>query len=70
MHNKITSEELLNRILCSKEEELQPIINAVTERFSELRPEWELMTLSIQGHDRESHIKALQDSIAFFSGSK
>lgn len=69
MHNKITSEELLNRILCAKEE-LQPIINAVTERFSELWPEWELMTLSIQGHDRESHIKALQDSIAVLSGGK
>lgn len=66
----IKTEELLNRIHGADEEEINPIINAVTERFSELWPEWELMTLSIQGHDRESHVKALQDSITVLSGGK
>ena len=59
----ITLEALLDRIYCATEEELNPILNAITERFGELWPEWELATLSIHGHDRESHLEALQKSI-------
>ena len=64
----IQLEDLLHRICCASAEELNPIINACMERFSEIWPEWELMTLSVQGHDKQSHIKALQDSLAVLSG--
>ena len=67
MHD-INLEGMLDRIHCASAEELNPIINACMERFSEIWPEWELMTLSVQGHDRQSHIKALQDSLAVLSG--
>lgn len=66
--SNIQLEELLDRIYCASAEELNPIINACMERFSEIWPEWELMTLSVQGHDKQSHIKALQDSLAVLSG--
>ena len=59
----INLEDLLDRIYCATEEELNPIINAVTERFSEVHPDWELATLSIRGHNRESHLDTLQRSI-------
>lgn len=59
----INIEDLLDRIYCASAEELNPIINACMERFSEIWPEWELMTLSVQGHDRDSQIEALQKSI-------
>ena len=59
----INLEDLLNRIYCATEEEFNPILNAITERFGELWPEWELATLPIHGHDRESHLEALQKSI-------
>lgn len=62
--------ELLERIYCADEEEINPIINAVTERFSEIWPEWELLTLSIHGNDRESHIRALQGSLALLNKIK
>ena len=66
--SNIQLEELLDRIYCASAEELNPIINACMERFSEIWSEWELMTLSVQGHDKQSHIKALQDSLAVLSG--
>ena len=56
-------EDLLDRINCATEDELNPILNAVTARFTEVWPEWELLTLTIHGHDKESHIEALQKSI-------
>ena len=67
MNNIITSEELLDRIYCADKEEINPIINAITKRYSEVWPEWELLTISVQGHRPENHIKALQDSIALFT---
>ena len=63
----IKLEELLDRIYCATEEELDLILNAITERFGELRPEWELAVLSIHGHEKESYIDALQKSIDLLS---
>ena len=59
----INLETLLDRIYCATEEELDPIIKAVTERFGEVFQEWELMILSVHGHDNKSHIEALQKSM-------
>ena len=59
----INLEELLDRIHSADETEINPIINAITERFAEVWSEWELLTLSIQGHDNESRIDGLQKSI-------
>ena len=66
----ITLEELLDRIYQATAEELDPILNAATERFSELWPQWELATLSVHGHDRQSQIDALQKSIDLLSKCK
>lgn len=60
---EINLEELLDRIYEASAEELNPILNAVTERFSELWPQWELATLSVQGHDRQNLADAMQKSI-------
>ena len=67
MHN-INLEALLDRIYCATEAEFDPIIKALVERFTEVLPEWELMVLSIHGHDKESHIEALQKSIDVLNG--
>ena len=66
----IKLEELLNRIYCATEEELDPILNATAERFGELRPEWELALLSVHGHDKQSHIDALQKSLDLLNKCK
>ena len=63
---KMTLEELLDRIYCAGEQELDAICKAMTERFSEVHPEWELLTLSVHGHDRKSHMNALQTCLEFF----
>jgi len=60
---EINLEELLDRIYEASAEELNPILNAVTERFSELWPQWELATLSVQGRDRQNLADAMQKSI-------
>ena len=66
----IKLEKLLDRIYHATEEELNPILNAITERFSGFYPDWELLTLSVQGHDRDSHIEALQKSIDLLCSNK
>ena len=59
---EITVDKLLSRIYFANDNEIKSIINATAERFSEIWPEWELLILSVHGHDRESHINALQKS--------
>ena len=66
----IKLEELLDRIYEASAEELNPILNAVTERFSELWPQWELATLSVQGHDRQNLADAMLKSIDLLGKSK
>ena len=60
---EILLSDLLDRIYCAKAEELNPIIEAVTERFSEIWPDWELATLSIPGHTAEARIAAFQQAL-------
>ena len=66
----IKLEELLDRIYVADKEEINPIISAITERFTEVWPQWELLALTIQGHDRESHIKALQEALELVARRK
>ena len=66
----IKLEDLLDRIYCASAEELNSIINTCMERFSEIWPEWELMTLSVHGHDAESQIETLQKSIDLLCSNK
>ena len=61
--NDIKLEVLLDKTYCATEEEINPIISAITERFTEIYPEWELMSLSIHGHDQESRLESLRKSI-------
>ena len=61
---EISLEELLDRIYCSSIEEINPILNAIRERFGELWPEWELTTLSVHGHTDEDHAAALTQALA------
>ena len=60
----ISLEELLDRIYCSSIEEINPILNAVRERFGELWSDWELTTLSVHGHTTEDHAAALAQALA------
>ena len=69
MH-KIALEELLNRILCADSRELFLILDTVSERFSELFPENELLTFSAPGSDTEKQIELLQSAIRILSGLK
>ena len=54
---------LLERIACANADENNSIINVLSERFGEVYPDHELLTITIQGHDRQSHLDALQKSI-------
>ena len=60
---EITLEELTSRILCADPEELNGIIDAVVDRFTEVWPDWELATLSIPGHTAEARIAAFQQAL-------
>ena len=60
---EITLEELTSRILCADPEELNGIIDAVVDRFTEVWPDWELATLSIPGHNAEARIAAFQQAL-------
>lgn len=66
MHN-INLETLMDRIYCAETDELDPILNAVIERFSEIHPGWELMAVTVQGHKTKDRIAALKSSIALLS---
>ena len=60
---ELTTQELLERIHCAARDELNEIISAVTERFRELWPEWDLLTISVVGRTPADHIKTLEQSI-------
>lgn len=68
--SNITLEALLDRICCAQEQELDGVCKALTERFSEIYPEWELLILSVHGHDAQSHMDALQASMDFFQNQR
>lgn len=62
--------KLLKSISAADEEELNTIIRAVSKRFTEIWPAWELLIISVHGHDVMSHLEALQKSIAFLEARK
>jgi len=62
-----TMQDLLDRILCADTRELRCILDAVMERFSELFPDQELLTLAVPGSDPDRQIAALQQAIALLS---
>ena len=64
---RILLSDLLDRIDCADSKEISSILNAVTERFSELNPGWELFTLTFHGHGVKDRTDALQKSLAFLS---
>ena len=64
---KLTLQELIERILCAESREINSILDAVTERFSELFPDQELLTLAVPGSDPDRQIAALQRSIVLLS---
>lgn len=63
----IKLEELLGRIYYANEAEINPIIDAITARFAEVWPEWELLMLTVHGHINANRIEALQKSIKLLS---
>lgn len=65
-----TSQELIDRVLLADSDELNDVMDAVTERFTELWPEWELLIMSIHGHTAEAHLKALDKTRAIYEGLK
>lgn len=65
--NKITLQNLLDGILCADARELSCILDAVMERFSELFPEQELMSITVPGSDPDQQIAVLQRTIALLS---
>ena len=54
---------LLERIACANADENNSIINVLSERFGEVYPDHELLTITIQGHDKQSHLDALQKTM-------
>lgn len=60
-------QNLLDGILCADAGELRRILDTVMERFSELYPEQELMTLTVPGSDLDKQITVLQRTIALLS---
>ena len=63
---EITSQELIDRVLLADPNELNDVMDAVTERFTEIWPEWELMIMSIHGHTPEAHLETLDRTRAVY----
>jgi len=67
---EITSQELLDRIFLADPNELNDIMDAVSERFMEIWPEWELLIMSIHGHTTEAHLQALNKTRELYESMK
>ena len=67
---EITTQELIDRILLADGDELNEVMDAVTERFTEVWPEYDLMIMSVHGHTAEAHLKALDKTRAIYEGLK
>ena len=63
---EITSQELIERILQTDRVELNDVLDAATERFTELWPECELMTISVKGHTGEVYVETLEKVLAYY----
>ena len=62
---EITTQELLRHIQLVEAEDMDQVLDAITMRFGQLWPEWELLTLSVPGHTAKVHIEALQKTIEY-----
>lgn len=60
---EVTLDVLLERIALADADEINAILNMVSERFGEVYPGYELLTITVQGRDAQSQIDALQKSI-------
>jgi len=58
---------LPDQILNAAPEEFDSILDAVQERFNELHPDWELLTVTVRGHTDADRIAALEKSITLLS---
>ena len=67
---EIKTEELLKRICTADASELNEIMTAVTERFRQLWPDWDLLTISCEGRTPEAHMEALEKSIRIMAACK
>ena len=67
---EIKTEELLERISCADANELNEIMAAVTERFRELCPDWDLLFISCEGRTLQAHIEAFEKSIRIMAACK
>ena len=65
--NNILLDALLDRIFQATKEEINPLLNAVTERFEEVYPGWELLSITVHGHEIKDRKEALQKSIDLLS---
>jgi len=66
---EIKTQELLERIRRSDAEELNEIITAVTERFRQLWPDWDLLAISSEGRTPADHIRTLERSIQLMAAA-
>ena len=66
---EITTQVLLERIHCADGDELNEIISAATERFRELWPEWDLLTISCEGRNPEDHIRTLERAVCLMAAA-
>ena len=66
----LSIDELVRHILCANSQELHLILDAVTERFSELYPDRELMTIAVPGSDPAGQIAQLQNAARLLSSAK
>ena len=66
---EITTQALLERIGCAQKEELNEILTAVTERFREVWPEWDLLTISCEGRTQEDHIRTLEQAVRLMAAA-
>lgn len=67
---EIKLQDLLSRILCADAKEMHLILDAVSERFSEVFPESTLMTISAPGCDVDAQISELRKAIDLLSDLK
>lgn len=65
---KITQQEFIDHIFQADAEELNQVMDAVTERFTEIWHEYEQMIMSSQEHATEAHLQALDKTRTIYEG--
>ena len=67
---EITTQELIDRILGADSGEIFKFLDAVRERFSELYPDQELLTLAAPGSDARAQMEKLRIAASILSSMK